>query len=69
MSRNVTPDQVVEAAESLDSEEFSRGDLAAKLGIEKPDLRKAFRVARKEGRLEKVRDDDEGTGLFRVVAS
>ena len=68
MPRNVTADELVKAAEDLDQPEFSRGQLAEKLGVEKADLRKAFRVARKNGRLEKVRDDEEGTGFFRLVA-
>jgi hypothetical protein len=64
---DVSPDQIVEAAESLDQAEFSRGDLADKLGVEKADLRKSFRIARKSGRLEKVRDDEENTGFFRLT--
>ena len=44
----------------------TREDLAKKLGTKKPDLMKGFRQARKAGRLEKVRDDEEGTGHFRV---
>ena len=67
MANDVTPEQVVEAAESLDQSEFSRGDLAEKLGVEKPDIKKSFRAARQAGHLEKVRDDDEGTGFFRLT--
>ena len=69
MSRNVTPEHVVEAAESLDQAEFSRAEVAERLGVEKVHLRKSFRVARKTGRIEKVRDDDEGTGLFRLTGA
>ena len=67
MSKQVTPEQVVEAAEGLDQAEFSRAELADRLGVEKSDLRKSFRVARKSGQFEKVRDDDEGTGMFRLT--
>jgi hypothetical protein len=64
---NVTADQVVEAAQALGKDEFSRGDIAAQLGVEKPDIKPAFREARQGGKLEKVRDDDEGTGMFKLT--
>jgi DNA-binding transcriptional regulator LsrR (DeoR family) len=67
MSETITAEQVVEAAQGLGQEEFTRGDLAEKLGVEKPDIRKAFRQARQSGRLEKVRDDEENTGYFRLI--
>jgi DNA-binding transcriptional regulator LsrR (DeoR family) len=67
MSEAITAEQVVEAAKGLGQEEFTRGDLAEKLGVEKPDIRKGFREARQSGRLEKVRDDEENTGWFRLV--
>jgi hypothetical protein len=63
----ITADQVVEAARELGQEEFTRGDLAAKLGTEKPEIKKGFREARQAGRLEKVRDDEENTGYFRLT--
>ena len=64
---DVTADQVVEAAKGLGKDEFSRGDLAEKLGVEKQDIKQAFREARQAGRLEKTRDDDENTGYFRLT--
>jgi hypothetical protein len=67
MSETITAEQVVEAAQGLGQEEFTRGDLAEKLGVEKPDIRKGFRQARQSGRLEKVRDDEENTGYFRLT--
>jgi len=67
MAENITADQVVGAAKDLGQEEFSRGDLAEKLGVEKTDIKKAFREARQAGRLEKVRDDEENTGYFRLT--
>ena len=67
MPQAVTADQIVKAARELDQEEFTRGDLAAKLGVEKPDIKPGFREARHAGRLEKVRDDDENTGHFRLT--
>jgi len=67
MSETITAEQVVEAAQGLGQEEFTRGDLAEKLGVEKPDIKKGFRQARQSGRLEKVRDDEENTGYFRLI--
>jgi DNA-binding MarR family transcriptional regulator len=64
---NVSPDQIVEAARNLGKAEFSRGDLAEKLGVEKADIKKSFREARQDGRLEKVRDDEDNTGYFRLT--
>jgi hypothetical protein len=69
MPKTITPDQVVEAAEGLDKAEFTREDLAQKLGVDKPKLKQGFRQARQAGRLDKVRDDEEGTGHFRLKQS
>ena len=68
MQLTITADQLVEAARQLDQEEFTRGDVAAQLGVEKADLKQAFVKARKAGRLEKVRDDEENTGIFKLGA-
>jgi DNA-binding transcriptional regulator LsrR (DeoR family) len=68
MSQTITPDSVVSAAAELDKEEFTRADLAGKLNVERPAIKEAFKAARKSGRLEKVRNDDEGTGWFRLAA-
>jgi DNA-binding transcriptional regulator LsrR (DeoR family) len=67
MADQITADQVVEAAQELGQEEFTRGDLAERLGVEKQNIRKGFREARKSGRLEKTRDDEENTGHFRLT--
>jgi DNA-binding transcriptional regulator LsrR (DeoR family) len=67
MPQDITEDQVVATARDLDQEEFTRADLAEKLGVEKTELSKPFRQARRAGRLDKVRDDDEGTGHFRLT--
>jgi DNA-binding transcriptional regulator LsrR (DeoR family) len=63
----ITEDQLVDAARELGQDEFTRGDVANKLGVEKPELRQAFAKARKAGRVEKVRDDEENTGYFRLT--
>jgi hypothetical protein len=67
MPQTVTADQVVQAARNLGQAEFTRGDLAAELGVEKQDIKPGFREARHAGRLEKVRDDEENTGYFRLT--
>lgn len=64
---DVTADQIVEAAKSLGKDEFSRGEIAEKLGVEKADIKPAFREARQAGRLEKTRDDEDNTGYFRLT--
>jgi hypothetical protein len=67
MQLTVTADQLVEAARELDKEEFTRADIADKLGVEKPELKQAFAKARKAGKLEKTRDDESNTGHFRLT--
>ena len=67
MQLTVTEDQLVEAARELGKDEFTRQDVAEKLGVEKSDLKQAFNHARKAGRLEKTRDDEENTGHFRLT--
>ena len=67
MGKTITDDQVVESARELDQSEFTRADLAEKLGVDKPELKKPFRQARRAGRLDKVRDDEQGNGYFRLT--
>ena len=67
MQLTVTEDKVVEAAQQLGQDEFTRGDIAGKLGVEKPDIKEAFVHAKKAGRLEKTRDDEDNTGHFRLT--
>ena len=69
MSQTITPESVVSAAQDLDQAEFTRADLAGKLNVERPAIKEAFKAARKSGKLEKVRNDDEGTGHFRLTQS
>ena len=67
MQLTVTEDQLINAAQDLKQDEFTRADVAAALGVDKPDLKQAFVHARKAGRLEKVRDDEENTARFRLA--
>ena len=66
---DITQEQVVEAAQKLGKEEFNRQDIADALGVEKSDVKLPFTKARKEGQFEKVRDDEENTGIFKLSAS
>ena len=68
MAQNMTADQVVDAAKELDESEFTRLDIAEKLGVTKPDLHTGFKDARRAGRLEKVRDDADNNGVFKLKA-
>lgn len=67
MQLTITAEQLVDAAKELDQEEFTRGDIASQLGVEKSDLKQAFARARKAGQVEKTRDDEENTGHFRLT--
>jgi hypothetical protein len=67
MSEAITSAKIVEAAQALGKKEFSRGDLAEQLGVDKQDIKPAFKEARHQGKLEKVRDDEENTGYFKLT--
>ena len=67
MSESLTSTSIVEAAQALGKDEFCREDIAGQLGVDKPDIKPAFREARKLGKLEKVRDDEENTAYFRLT--
>jgi hypothetical protein len=73
MGETITEEQVVGAARELNQAEFTRSDLAGKLDIQDSETRQAFReafqAAKRAGSLEKVRKDDDGTGVFRLTAS
>jgi hypothetical protein len=66
MAQAMTSDQVVDAAKDLGKPEFTRLDIAEKLGVTKPDLQSGFKDARRSGRLEKVRDDADDNGVFKL---
>ncbi len=67
MSEGITSASIVEAAKALGTDEFSRGDIAGQLGVDKADIKPAFREARKSDLIEKTRDDEENTGYFRLT--
>jgi DNA-binding transcriptional regulator LsrR (DeoR family) len=65
----ITADQLIDAAQTLEGDEFTRGELAEKLGIKRREMKAAFNEARNSGRLERVREDDDGTRYFRLTAA
>ena len=67
MPDTITGDQVVGAAQDLSKPEFTRADVATKLGVDKTELKQGFKAARKSGRVEKVREDEQNTGHFRLT--
>lgn len=67
MTDTITVEQVVQAARDLDKDEFTRADVAIKLEVERPAIKDAFKAARKEGYLKKVRVDDDGKRHFRMA--
>jgi hypothetical protein len=66
MSDEATQEQVLEAARSLDRDEFTREDVAEKLGSDVAAMRPSWKAAKQAGRLEKVREDGDKR-LFRLV--
>jgi hypothetical protein len=63
----ITAARVLAAAEELDQTEFTRLDLAQKLGVSNKDLRDAFRAAKQSGRVKRIGKDAEDWGLFRLA--
>lgn len=68
MGKTITEEQVVGAAHDLNQDEFTRAELADKLDVQRSEMREAFKAAKSAGKLEKVGNDDEGTGVFRLTA-
>jgi len=66
MAQSPTADQVVDAARELEQEEFTRGDIAGQIGVEKTDVKSGFNQAKKNGLIEKTRDDENNTGHFKL---
>lgn len=58
MSETPTQEQVVEAARSLGAE-FSREDVAEKLGVEVSVMRPSWKAAKESGQFEKVSSTDD----------
>lgn len=67
MAKEVTEEQVLEAARSLDGDEFTREQVAEKLGSEISDMRPSWKAAKESGKLERVRNED-GQNYFKLAA-
>jgi len=65
----VTADQVVQAAGDLGQSDFTRADIAGKLGVNPADLADGFKAAREANKVEKVGENDDGKGVFRLKSS
>ncbi len=59
MAQAATQEQVLEAARSLDREEFTREDVAEKLGLEISEMRPSWKAAKEAGQFEKVKSADD----------
>ena len=66
MAEDATQEQVLEAARSLEGDEFTREDVAEKLGTDVSEMRPGWKAAKQANRLEKVREDGDKR-FFRVV--
>ena len=69
MSETITEEQVVDAAKGLGKDDFTRADLASELKVDRKQLKQGFKAARQAGSLEKIGDDDDGTGRFRLTSA
>jgi hypothetical protein len=66
MAEQATEDQVLEAARSLDGDEFTREQVAEELGLQVKDMQPSWKAAKQAGRIEKVGEKD-GKRLFRFT--
>jgi len=67
MANDSTQEQVLEAARSL-GPEFTREDVAEKLGVDVKQMRPSWKAAKESGDLEQVREDEGGQRYFAVAA-
>lgn len=66
MAKEATEEQVLEAARSLDKDEFSRDDVAAKLGLEISEMQPSWKALKEAGKFEKV-PSEGGDRVFRIT--
>lgn len=60
-----TQEQVMDAIRSLGSDEFTRDDVAKKLGVEISAMQPGWKAAKEAGQIKKVPSDD-GERTFRI---
>lgn len=68
MANQPNQEAVVEAARALGSE-FTRDDVAEKLGVERQKMRNGWRAAKQAGQIEKIGENADGTNLFKVAST
>jgi len=66
MAKAPTEEEVLDAARSLGKEEFTREEVAEKLGAEISEMRPSWKAAKDAGKIEQVRNDD-GTRYLRLT--
>lgn len=66
MAETVTQEQVLEATRALGREEFTRSDVAEKMGIEISAMQPSWKAAKEAGQIQKVRNED-GKRFFRLA--
>lgn len=66
VAEEATQTQVLDAARSLESDEFTREDVAEKLGLEIKEMQPSWKAAKQAGQLQKVRSED-GKRFFRLA--
>jgi len=66
MAETVTQEQVMEAARSLGREEFTREEIAEKLGAEVSEMRPSWKALKDADQIEKVRNEG-GKRYFRLA--
>jgi DNA-binding transcriptional regulator LsrR (DeoR family) len=67
MAETVTSDQLAAAARGFEKDQFTRAELADKLGVQVSDIKQAVKEAREAGRIDWIGENEEGKGLFRVI--
>lgn len=67
MAETVTSDQLAAAARGFEKDEFTRAELADKLGVQVSDIKQAVKEAREAGRIDWTGENEEGKGLFRLI--
>lgn len=61
-----TQEQVLEAARSFGSEDFTREDVADKLGVDVESMQPSWKALKQDDQLEKVREED-GKRFFKLA--
>lgn len=67
MAQAPTQEEVLEAARSLGRDEFTRDDVAEKLGVEISEMQPSWKAAKDAGQIQKSRNEG-GTRYLRLAA-